>query len=583
MKTEGNRKLELLKLARKEQIRYVNEGHVQPSSSFSSNSSILLLDDEMQTLLHKTSELFDDILPSNVNKNQSNTHKTMNINEILQNAQYEFDQDNNNEYMNMIENDTSLEQLSFTQLYRYFLYKLKLPIFKDIIHSIRKYILKVNTTITRFETHHTGTLSNYTLETYLTHTLPSDMNEYITNLCLMMKETALWTINNNNDKLWYSITLCCEQFIHIKLYPTLMELSITINRLKDEKLYQRISKLSFLQPCHLDIHIFDSSPSVTLLSTVAASDQSSHLPAVDAHTHTLASTLHPPPPITSSSTMHVNNTDSYQCFLIEPKKLIDAMMHAKSPSAKLECLKQCTQTITRQLTQLTSTTTFSGDSTSGSAKGNQAGADMFLPLIILLLKECNPPHLASTLHYLQHHSNPAYLSAEYGYLLTCLVSATEFLESCDASMLTIAPEVFDMYMYMNRPQHILLGSGTECITDSTVVAAEVNVGPEAVEARFDTPLKHALGTRERLISLMRHLIPLIHTHEPTDTIGHNTDHSLPANDTGFLSHTYYTGSNLYTDKVELEQVGDDCYMSVFNELMQKQYTYIIDSDTSTCK
>ena len=575
MKTEGNRKLELLKLARKEQIRYVNEGHVHPSSSSTSNSSILLLDDEMQTLLHKTSKLFDDIFPRNVNKNQSNTHKTMNINEILQKARYEYDQDNNNGYMNMIENDTSLEQLSFTQLYSYFLCKLKLPIFKDIIHSIRKYILKINTTITRFETH-TGTLSNYKPETYLTHTLPIDMNEYITNLCLMMKETGLWAISNNNDKLWHSIMLCCEQFIHIKLYPTLMELSITINRLKDEKLYQRISKLSFLQPCHLDIHIFDSFPSssaASLSSTAAASDLSSHLAAAvmldtHTHTHTPTSTLHPPPITRSSASAH--NIDSYQSFLTEPKKLIDSMMHAKSPAAKLEFLKQCTQTITRQLTQLTTfTTSFSSSSSSssGSAKGNQAGADMFLPLIILLLKECNPPHLASTLHYLQHHSNPAYLSAEYGYLLTCLVSATEFLESCDASMLTIAPEVFDRYM--NRPQPLLPESESEGVTDSTVVTAEMTV-----RAKGESTLKYALGTRERLICLIQHLIPLTHTHESTDTIGHNSDPSKPVSNSNSGSYIYYTRNNdVYTDKAEAreQQEVDDCYISVFTELVKKQY------------
>ena len=563
MKTEGNRKLELLKLARKEQIRYVNECYIQSSSSSSSNSSILVLDDEMQTLLHKTSQLFDDILTHNLDGNHSNT-QTINIDAILQKSQYEYDLDNNNEFINTIENDTSLEQLSFTQLYRYFLHKLKLPIFKDIIHSIRKYTLKISTNITRFETH--TMLSNYTLETYLTHTLPTDMNEYITNLCLMMKETGLWAITDTNDKVWHSIMLCCEQFIHIKLYPTLMELSITFNRSKDEKLYQRISKLSFLRPCYLDIHIFDSAPSVA--SAVPLSF------AVDALTHTLTSALHPPPPLTSSNAS-AHNIDSYQSFLTEPKKLINAMMSAKSPSAKLECLKQCTQTITRQLTQLTTTTSSSStsSSTSSSAKGNQAGADMFLPLIILLLKECNPPHLASTLHYLQHHSNPAYMTTEYGYLLTCLVSATEFLESCDASMLTIAPDVFDRYMSMNRSQPILPESVGA--TDITIIGtAEMKVGSEAVKAEDNSLHKYALGSRERLVSLMQHLIPLTHMNEPTETIGHNYDLSLIVSnsDTGPHTHQRNNDNDIYTDKVEEREQVDDCYMSIFNELTQKLYT-----------
>jgi hypothetical protein len=71
------------------------------------------------------------------------------------------------------------------------------------------------------------------------------------------------------------------------------------------------------------------------------------------------------------------------------------------------------------------------------------GADDVLPLLILAVKDANPPALHSQVKYLHTYLARAELASEPGYLLTQLASAVSFLEHVDAAALTIAPGEYD--------------------------------------------------------------------------------------------------------------------------------------------
>ena len=71
------------------------------------------------------------------------------------------------------------------------------------------------------------------------------------------------------------------------------------------------------------------------------------------------------------------------------------------------------------------------------------GADDFLPIMILVLKEANPDQLHSNIKYLQHYTHATKLSGESGYILTQFMSAAVFLENADAAALTISPLEFE--------------------------------------------------------------------------------------------------------------------------------------------
>eukprot|EP01041_Mallomonas_annulata_P004680 gene4680-9276_t len=80
------------------------------------------------------------------------------------------------------------------------------------------------------------------------------------------------------------------------------------------------------------------------------------------------------------------------------------------------------------------------------------GADDILPLLILAVKEANPPRLASQLQFLQRYTPSYRLVSESGYLLTQFFSAVHFLETADASSLTIPKGEFEAAMHQAKLQ-----------------------------------------------------------------------------------------------------------------------------------
>jgi len=79
---------------------------------------------------------------------------------------------------------------------------------------------------------------------------------------------------------------------------------------------------------------------------------------------------------------------------------------------------------------------------------NGASADDFLPVLIYVVLQANPPMLYSNLQFLNRFCNPDKLSTgEAGYYFTNLYSAVSFVETLDASSLKISEVEFHRQMH----------------------------------------------------------------------------------------------------------------------------------------
>ena len=122
----------------------------------------------------------------------------------------------------------------------------------------------------------------------------------------------------------------------------------------------------------------------------------------------------------------------------------------KVPRDKLVCILNCCKLLYTSLQQ----------------GGSPAGADDFLPLLIYTVIKASPPHLHSNIQYVYQRTavrytrdshalwyryirrfrNPSQMIAEHGYYCTQLESAVHFIDTLDASQLTIDPDEFTRYV-----------------------------------------------------------------------------------------------------------------------------------------
>ncbi|KAF9543655.1 hypothetical protein EC957_000587 [Mortierella hygrophila] len=77
------------------------------------------------------------------------------------------------------------------------------------------------------------------------------------------------------------------------------------------------------------------------------------------------------------------------------------------------------------------------------SEGSSKGADTFLPILIYVVLQSNPPNLVSNVQYISRFRNPDKLQAEAGYYLASLDGAISFIENLEASSLSISPADFD--------------------------------------------------------------------------------------------------------------------------------------------
>lgn len=99
---------------------------------------------------------------------------------------------------------------------------------------------------------------------------------------------------------------------------------------------------------------------------------------------------------------------------------------------KLDCVVQCSKTIF-ELLQVN--------------RSDPVSADQFLPALVFVVVQANPPMLKADIKYITNFSNPRrLLSGEAGYYFTNLCCATEFVETVDGQRLNISEEDFQRYV-----------------------------------------------------------------------------------------------------------------------------------------
>lgn len=180
----------------------------------------------------------------------------------------------------------------------------------------------------------------------------------------MVRENAAWA--EESTEQWERSKISLEAFVQIKLHRTLF---IEDTR-ADSQLYDRIQSLKFITPEHLDI---------------------------------------------KATASHAAGQSFDRRILSDAVGILTSQLNAaRHPLGKVECLKDCSTAIFKALQRM------HGDAT-------VSGADDFLPLLILVLIDANPPRLKSNLKYIQSFVNPAKLVSEAGYIITQFVSAVRYI------------------------------------------------------------------------------------------------------------------------------------------------------------
>ncbi|ORX63581.1 hypothetical protein DL89DRAFT_298297 [Linderina pennispora] len=120
-------------------------------------------------------------------------------------------------------------------------------------------------------------------------------------------------------------------------------------------------------------------------------------------------------------------------FLQFAKTELLKMNNFKSPRDKVICVLNCCTVIYGLLKHM---------------KGNDVGADKFLPLLIYVVITAAPPKLVSNIQYIMRFRSAEKMQSEAGYYVTNLQGAVAFIESMDASCLSITQDEFDKNIEM---------------------------------------------------------------------------------------------------------------------------------------
>jgi hypothetical protein len=80
-----------------------------------------------------------------------------------------------------------------------------------------------------------------------------------------------------------------------------------------------------------------------------------------------------------------------------------------------------------------------------SGKDEGAGVDDIIPILIYIIIHSKPKRIFSNMHYIKAFMNPGKLLATYGFLLTQIEMATEFIFSINHTVLKISKEEFERY------------------------------------------------------------------------------------------------------------------------------------------
>ncbi|KAL7747651.1 hypothetical protein RI367_006940 [Sorochytrium milnesiophthora] len=156
-----------------------------------------------------------------------------------------------------------------------------------------------------------------------------------------------------------------------------------------------------------------------------------------------------------------------ESFIKVARQELLKMNDYKAPRDKLICILNCCKVIFGLLKHA----------------GTETNADMFLPLLIFVVIQANPPHLISNVQYISRFRNPAKLSSESGYYLTNLMGAISFIETLDVRSLSITPEEFDRNvertMFEMEAEHEAMRSLPPPVTAASVADSDSAHGDHA--------------------------------------------------------------------------------------------------------
>ncbi|KAJ2454369.1 hypothetical protein EV183_001615 [Coemansia sp. RSA 2336] len=134
--------------------------------------------------------------------------------------------------------------------------------------------------------------------------------------------------------------------------------------------------------------------------------------------------------------LDIPHSQQNAAFLQFAKAELLKMNNFKSPRDKAICILNCCTVIYALLRNA---------QTDGS---EDIGADRFLPLLIYVVIAANPPRLVSNIQYINRFRSPERMQGESGYYVTNLQGAIAFIETMDASCLSITQEEFDKNIEM---------------------------------------------------------------------------------------------------------------------------------------
>ncbi|KAG0216303.1 hypothetical protein BGX33_000264 [Mortierella sp. NVP41] len=135
------------------------------------------------------------------------------------------------------------------------------------------------------------------------------------------------------------------------------------------------------------------------------------------------------------------------------------------------------------------------------SEGNSKGADTFLPILIYVVLQSNPPNLVSNVQYISRFRNPEKLQAEAGYYLASLDGAISFIENLEASSLSISPEEFDSQIEktmteLSQEKADVLAAAEAAKSPATAAASEAGYqGHRKQDSKLNTLLAGTAATR----------------------------------------------------------------------------------------
>ena len=347
--------------------------------------------------------------------------------------------------------------------YSIFLEKLKHSSASDIVQNLRKFVTKIETYI------RDGSYNSHivTIQPTVTSTIMSksttisdiklDIAQEIFDIMeqteQLLRKNILWSSETTSQFNETMISL--EKFIFRKLYYCLLPQIVKKNSDRDEMLRERIVSLSFLDPEHLDIVPLKKLPKSREKQFLSLKQKLK----IKDNELVNASNI-------EMNTMNLNMKNVHTEGLAEAVYLLKYTLTKEcfSPTEKMDCLREISQSVIETISANKVNKVKKAHNTSQDSdnvikkpvvspditkkkKQDLPGADDLLPALILAIKEANPPHLLSTISFLETYLSPKKLFSESGYILTHFISAVQFLEKVNADALTISPLEFEESMY----------------------------------------------------------------------------------------------------------------------------------------